>query len=501
MSALTSPLTAEQRARIERNRQEALAKRARLQQQQQQQPTLQLHGGRQTSSGTGQSPPPYLNRQLHEQPSGPAHTRPAPQVAVVTIDAHEAAIIEQAMMAAQRLPHLRSQEQEKGPFQQQQQKMSSNLPAQENGRPDPRPMEQQQQQQQQKQQQHQPRQHQLQHQQLQPADRAPNSQQQQTTSTAGGPPITVSLVVQNEGMFKAACGYHEGVIKAFRTIKSKTWDASTRTWSFHVRDHDELVKKLSEVGGVTVKALPSNVIKALNSPSNAGAGSTGKDNGLVMSEAEAESKLQDLPPDLLSVLMPFQREGVKFAVTHGGRALIGDEMGLGKTLQGISIAKVYEREWPCLIVVPSALRLVWKHELLKWLPDLDEEDVSVVMKGNDLMHGRITVISYELLAVCHGGDAAISLRHIAAMHDSACTVHSMLLPHCLPLYLPSPISSTSLLPPATSAAPFPTGILADPITLPRAVRVSIENEMLLYHLSKKHIPDDRDTVCRCDGRR
>jgi SWI/SNF-related matrix-associated actin-dependent regulator 1 of chromatin subfamily A len=31
--------------------------------------------------------------------------------------------------------------------------------------------------------------------------------------------------------------------------------------------------------------------------------------------------------------MPFQREGVKFALKHGGRALIGDEMGLGKTVQ------------------------------------------------------------------------------------------------------------------------------------------------------------------------
>jgi SWI/SNF-related matrix-associated actin-dependent regulator of chromatin subfamily A-like protein 1 len=73
-------------------------------------------------------------------------------------------------------------------------------------------------------------------------------------------------------------------------------------------------------------------------------------------------------------------------------------MGLGKTLQGIAIAKVYESEWPCLIVVPSALRLVWKQELLKWLPDLDEEDLCVVMKGNDRMHGRVTVISYDLLA-------------------------------------------------------------------------------------------------------
>lgn len=30
--------------------------------------------------------------------------------------------------------------------------------------------------------------------------------------------------------------------------------------------------------------------------------------------------------------MPFQREGVKFALARGGRCLIGDEMGLGKIL-------------------------------------------------------------------------------------------------------------------------------------------------------------------------
>lgn len=40
-----------------------------------------------------------------------------------------------------------------------------------------------------------------------------------------------------------------------------------------------------------------------------------------------------IPSNLEEQLMPFQREGVKFALKHGGRALIGDEMGLGKTVQ------------------------------------------------------------------------------------------------------------------------------------------------------------------------
>ena len=40
-----------------------------------------------------------------------------------------------------------------------------------------------------------------------------------------------------------------------------------------------------------------------------------------------------IPARLEGRLMAFQREGVRFALRHGGRALIGDEMGLGKTVQ------------------------------------------------------------------------------------------------------------------------------------------------------------------------
>jgi SWI/SNF-related matrix-associated actin-dependent regulator 1 of chromatin subfamily A len=40
-----------------------------------------------------------------------------------------------------------------------------------------------------------------------------------------------------------------------------------------------------------------------------------------------------MPKELESQLLPFQREGVRFALKRGGRVLIADEMGLGKTLQ------------------------------------------------------------------------------------------------------------------------------------------------------------------------
>ncbi len=67
--------------------------------------------------------------------------------------------------------------------------------------------------------------------------------------------------------------------------------------------------------------------------------------------------------------MGFQREGIKFALKHGGRLLVGDEMGLGKTVQAIGIMACYKDEWPCIIITPSSLRgqpRLWLMSTLLW---------------------------------------------------------------------------------------------------------------------------------------
>ena len=306
-----SGLTPEQRARIERNRQEALAKRARLLQLQQQQQQQQ----RQQPQPPQPQPPQQGARPANSWSGAPPPAgRQAPAVPVVTVDAHEAALIEQAMMSAQR----RLPAQGQAPAEAQAQAQRAPPPGAGMAH-------------------------------AQPAAARPALQ---SPPAAAGPALTVNLVVEPaDGRFKAVCAYHAGAIAAFKTIKSRSYDHPAKSWSFHVRDHDELVKALSAVGGITVNKLPSNVIKTLAGAPDGGAGGGSKDGSLALSDEQVESKLQQLPPDLLSSLMPFQREGVKFAVTHGGRALIGDEMGLGKTLQGIAIAKVFESEWPCLVCV------------------------------------------------------------------------------------------------------------------------------------------------------
>ncbi|CAG5130671.1 unnamed protein product, partial [Candidula unifasciata] len=110
--------------------------------------------------------------------------------------------------------------------------------------------------------------------------------------------------------------------------------------------------------------------------------------------------LDRLPEKLRHRLLPFQKEGVRFAVEKNGRCLIADEMGLGKTIQAISVAYFYKDEWPLLIVVPSSLKFCWIEELEKWLPDVLPHEINLVHSGGDVSGMSvcpITIITYGLL--------------------------------------------------------------------------------------------------------
>lgn len=92
----------------------------------------------------------------------------------------------------------------------------------------------------------------------------------------------------------------------------------------------------------------------------------------------------DLMPKMASALLPFQLDGLRFVIRHGGRALIGDEMGCGKTVSAIAILQHYRREMPALILVPANLSKQWRAELLNYASDmLTEADVCLVTKSSD----------------------------------------------------------------------------------------------------------------------
>lgn len=126
------------------------------------------------------------------------------------------------------------------------------------------------------------------------------------------------------------------------------------------------------------------------------------DNGLQTSccDTRWSQQLSGLPHKLLQRLMPFQKEGVEFALSKNGRCMIADEMGLGKTVQAIAVAYAFRREWPLLVVVPSSLKYPWIEELERWIPELQPGDINLVENKSDTMgisSSKVTVLGYGLL--------------------------------------------------------------------------------------------------------
>lgn len=116
--------------------------------------------------------------------------------------------------------------------------------------------------------------------------------------------------------------------------------------------------------------------------------------------SEFYEQLDFLPDKLRAKLLPFQKEGIAFALKRDGRCMVADEMGLGKTIQAIAIAYFYKEEWPLLIVVPSSLRYPWTEEIEKWIPELDPEEISVIQNKTDvgrISTSKVTVLGYGLL--------------------------------------------------------------------------------------------------------
>ncbi|XP_037706041.1 DNA annealing helicase and endonuclease ZRANB3 isoform X2 [Choloepus didactylus] len=115
---------------------------------------------------------------------------------------------------------------------------------------------------------------------------------------------------------------------------------------------------------------------------------------------ESDKQLDYLPDKLRAKLLPFQKDGISFALRRNGRCMVADEMGLGKTIQAIAVAYFYKEEWPLLIVVPSSLRYPWTEEIEKWIPELGPEEINVIQSKTDvgrISTSKVTVLGYGLL--------------------------------------------------------------------------------------------------------
>uniref|UniRef100_A0A8C4YF82 SWI/SNF-related matrix-associated actin-dependent regulator of chromatin subfamily A-like protein 1 n=1 Tax=Gopherus evgoodei TaxID=1825980 RepID=A0A8C4YF82_9SAUR len=160
-------------------------------------------------------------------------------------------------------------------------------------------------------------------------------------------------VLISRSRFEVEIGYAAEIIEVFKQINSKNYDMKTRKWSFLLEDYPRLMEAVQRLPSVEVEPLPKPVMQAfapqLDKPA------------LRVSDIP-EADLSAVDSKIVMSLMPFQREGVNFAISREGRLLLADDMGLGKTIQAICIAAYYRKEWPLLVVTPSSVRFTWAED-------------------------------------------------------------------------------------------------------------------------------------------
>ncbi|XP_020660875.3 SWI/SNF-related matrix-associated actin-dependent regulator of chromatin subfamily A-like protein 1 [Pogona vitticeps] len=190
--------------------------------------------------------------------------------------------------------------------------------------------------------------------------------------------------------FEVDIGYVSSVIGIFKQLDSRNYDMKTRKWSFLLEDYLRLMELMKNLPEVELEPLPKPVVQVFASQFQKS----------VSKPADVpEADLSGVDPTLVGSLMPFQREGVNFAISKEGRLLLADDMGLGKTIQAICIAAYYRKEWPLLVIAPSSVRYTWAEAFHRWLPSLSTDAISVIATGKDCLVARlINIVSFDLLS-------------------------------------------------------------------------------------------------------
>ncbi|NWY76469.1 SMAL1 protein, partial [Erithacus rubecula] len=189
--------------------------------------------------------------------------------------------------------------------------------------------------------------------------------------------------------FEVDIGYSAEVIGLFKQMDSRNYDMNTRKWNFLLEDYPKLMVVLLNLASVEVEPLPEAVIKTF---------------AAHLQRCPSQTDIPDadlsvVDSKIVTSLMPFQREGVNFAISRNGRLLLADDMGLGKTIQAICIAAYYQQEWPLLVITPSSVRFTWAEAFHRWLPSLSPGSTNVIVSGKDNLTGSlINIISFDLLS-------------------------------------------------------------------------------------------------------
>ncbi|EFJ37359.1 hypothetical protein SELMODRAFT_76516 [Selaginella moellendorffii] len=208
----------------------------------------------------------------------------------------------------------------------------------------------------------------------------------------------VKLFLHSTGLIAVKCEPSQKLISVLKSISKAFWNYRERLWMFPPCSLSDAEKAFAEVP-CEIEAFGPLVRRALD---------------FQRDVSDLIGYYKNIPGHLESSLMPFQQEGVQFALHHGGRALIADEMGLGKSVQAIAVVSCLRDYWPVLVIVPSSLRIHWATMLKTWL-EIRSCDITIVLsqgtgssQGYTIAHsqgkkvlqlgGLFNIISYDMVS-------------------------------------------------------------------------------------------------------
>ncbi|XP_004524825.1 SWI/SNF-related matrix-associated actin-dependent regulator of chromatin subfamily A-like protein 1 [Ceratitis capitata] len=211
-----------------------------------------------------------------------------------------------------------------------------------------------------------------------------NSEQKQQLAPVFTTKVSCKLYMINKARFvvQPSC-FHGKLIDVFKSIPSKYYDNNKHIWSFGLKDYELLQERVSGMyPDVVIGTIPKSVISLCRAPA-----------------VETDrSCLASIEPKLAQKLMPFQQEGVCFAIANHGRLMICDEMGLGKTYQALAVADFYKESWPLLICTTASIRESWSKHIYDLLPHVPVHYTQTLMSNQQYIgDAKILITSYNMM--------------------------------------------------------------------------------------------------------
>ncbi|XP_017752379.1 PREDICTED: SWI/SNF-related matrix-associated actin-dependent regulator of chromatin subfamily A-like protein 1 [Eufriesea mexicana] len=179
--------------------------------------------------------------------------------------------------------------------------------------------------------------------------------------------------------------YFPPLVTVLKTIPSRSYDINNKNWNFHLKDYETVMEKIiSFKFDIQVTGLPKIVLQVFRKND-------------TLKNIVKNIDLSNIDSQLLKNLIPFQKEGICYGISKGGRCMIADDMGLGKTIQALGIAHYFKDNWPLLIVAPSSVRYQWAEAICTFLPSVPTQYIYQFMNAKDFIGSKIVITTYDLL--------------------------------------------------------------------------------------------------------